>query len=324
MRKRTLYIAICFLILVFFTGVARSEYPEKEITILEFADPGTTGDLLIRPLIIGTSNYLKRPIVIEYKTGSGGMVAAATVAAAKPDGYTLCAVPSAALVEGPLMQKAPFKPLKSFTPITAFALSEHTGTMVANDAPWNTFKEFVDYAKKNPGKIKVGISPMSGMHIAMEFVRHQDGINWVNVPFTSNGPARTAVMGHHIEAVAVGTDWPTVSSQLRILVTHGRTRSPQRPDIPNLIELGYNWAGYVPHCIIGPAGLPPDVVAKLEAAFVKGMETPEFKATISKLYLSPFYLNSKDYTEHLRERWPTYEKLFKQFGFIKEAATQPE
>jgi len=62
----------------------------------------------------------------------------------------------------------------------------------------------------------------------------------------------------------------------------------------------------------------------LEAAFVKGMETPEFKATISKLYLSPFYLNSKDYTEHLRERWPTYEKLFKQFGFIKEAATQPE
>ena len=83
MRKqrsiKLLLTAVGFFVLanmVFFTGVARSEYPEKEITMLAFADPGTTGDILIRGLIIGTSNYLKRPIVIEYKTGSGGMLAA--------------------------------------------------------------------------------------------------------------------------------------------------------------------------------------------------------------------------------------------------------
>ena len=97
MRKqrsiKLLFTAVGFFVLanmVFFTGVARSEYPEKEITMLAFADPGTTGDILIRGLIIGTSNYLKRPIVIEYKSGSGGMLAASVVAAAKPDGYTLC------------------------------------------------------------------------------------------------------------------------------------------------------------------------------------------------------------------------------------------
>jgi len=333
MRKqrsiKLLLIAVWFFVLanmVFFTGVARSEYPEKEITMLAFADPGTTGDILIRGLIIGTSNYLKRPIVIEYKSGSGGMLAASVVAAAKPDGYTLSHVPSAAIIDGALMQKAAFKPLKSFTPVTVFAMSEHTGTLVANDAPWKTFKEFVDYAKKNPGKIKMGISFGSGMHVAMEFVAHQEGKPWVNVPFTTGGPARTAVMGHHIDAVASGADWPPFveQGQLRVLVTHGRTRAPHSPNVPNLIELGYNYAGVVPQSIVGPAGLSPDVVAKLETAFVKGMETPEFKATVQKVYASPFYLNSKDYSRHLRERWAEMEKLFKQFGLIKEAATQPE
>jgi tripartite-type tricarboxylate transporter receptor subunit TctC len=160
----------------------------------------------------------------------------------------------------------------------------------------------------------------------MEFVAHQDGINWVNVPFTSTGPARTAVMGHNIDAAASGTDWPPFveSGQMRVLVTHGRTRSPNSPNVPNLIELGYNFAGDVLQSIIGPAGLPPDVVAKLETAFVKGMETPEFKAAVEKVYVTPYYLNSKDYDRNLKERWARTEKMFKQFGIIKEAATQPE
>jgi tripartite-type tricarboxylate transporter receptor subunit TctC len=326
---KLLLTAVGFFVLVnvvFFTGIARAEYPEKEITMLAFADPGTTGDILIRGLIIGASAYLKRPIVIEYKSGAGGMLAASVVAAAKPDGYTLCHAPSAAIIDGALMQKAAFKPLKSFTPVTVFAMSEHTGTLVAPDAPWKTFKEFVDYSKNNPGKVKYGTSFGSGMHVAMEFVKQQDNINWVLVPFTTGGPARTAVMGHHIDAVASGADWPPFveSGQLRILVTHGRTRAPASPNVPNLIELGYNYAGAVLQSILGPAGLPPDVVAKLEAAFAKGIETPEFKAAVQKVYQTPYYLSSKDYDRYLKENWTKTEKMFKQFGMIKEAATQPE
>jgi tripartite-type tricarboxylate transporter receptor subunit TctC len=327
--KKLMLTAIGFFVLVnmvFFTGVARSEYPEKEITILAFADPGTAGDILLRGLIIGANNYLKRSIVIEYKAGAGGMLAASLIAAAKPDGYTLCHTTSAAIIDGALMQKAAFKPLKSFTPVSIFAVSEHTATLVAPDAPWKTFKEFVDYSKNNPGKVKYGTSFGSGMHVAMEFVKQQDNINWVLVPFTTGGPARTAVMGHHIDAVASGADWPPFveSGQLRILVTHGRTRAPASPNVPNLIELGYNYAGAVLQSILGPAGLPPDVVAKLEAAFAKGIETPEFKAAVQKVYQTPYYLSSKDYDRYLKENWTKTEKMFKQFGMIKEAATQPE
>lgn len=329
MRKRGLWLAMCcFMVanMVCFKGVARAEFPEKEITIINMAEPGLTTDVLVRALIIGASKYLGKSIVVDYKPGSGGMLAASIVAAAKPDGYTLFSGTATAIIEGALMQKAPFKPLKSFTPIAVFAASEHTATLVAPDAPWKTFKEFVDYAKKNPGKIKMGISFGSGMHVAMEFVKHQDNVNWVNVPFTSSGPARTAVMGHNIDACAAGTDWPPFAEakQVRVLVTHGRTRSPNSPNVPNLIELGYNFSGYVPQSILGPAGIPKDVVAKLETAFAKGTETPEFKAALQKYYVTPFYQNSKDYERHLHERWTQYEKLFKQFGFIKEAATQPE
>jgi tripartite-type tricarboxylate transporter receptor subunit TctC len=321
--------AVGFLVvvnMVFITEVARAEYPEKEITMLAFAEPGLTADVLLRSLIIGASKHLSKPIVVQYKVGAAGMLAASAVAAAKPDGYTLAQTTSAAIVDAALMQKASYKPLKSFTPVTAFAMSEHTATLVAPDAPWKTFKEFVDYSKKNPGKIKMGISIGSGMHVAMEFVAHQDNINWVRVPFTTGGPARIALMGHHIDAVTSGADWPPFveSGQLRVLVTHGRTRAPHSPNVPNLIELGYNFAGAVLQTIIGPAGLPPDVVAKLEAAFAKGIETPEFKAAVLKVYQTPFYLNSKDYDRYLREAWPKTEKMFKQFGIIKEAATQPE
>ena len=327
-KARLLIVIGCIVIanMVVFTGVARAAYPERDITIVNMAETGLTTDVLVRALIIGANKYMGRQFIVEAKPGSGGMLAASLVSAAKPDGYTLFSGASTTMIEGPLMQKAPYKPLKSFTPITAFALSEHTATAVAPDAPWKTFVEFVDYVKKNPGKVKLGISHGSGMHIAMEYVRAQSGAQWVNVPYTSSGPATTDVMGHHIDAVAMGSNWPDFveAGQLRVLVTHGKTRSPRGPNIPNLIELGYNYAGQVYQTILGPAGLPQDVVAKLETAFTKGQETPEFKSAMDKLYQTQVNLGSKELGNALRERWALQEKLFKQFGIIKEAATQPE
>jgi len=288
------------------------------------AEPGLTTDILVRGLIVGASKHLGTRIVMEYRPGAGGSLAAAFVSTAKPDGYTLFSGTASTIIDGTLTRKVPFSPLKSFTPIIAFAASEHTATVVHPNAPWKTFKEFVDDAKKNPDKIRMGVSPGSGMHMAMEFVKHQEGLDWVYVPFPSAGPARTAVAGGHLDSASVGTDWgPLVESgMLRVLVTHGKSRA--LPDIPTLMELGYDFDASMPQAILGPAGLPADVVAKLEDAFAKGMETPEFKTALQQVFVSPFYLNSKGYGDYLRQRWATYEKLYKQFGVIKEAATQPE
>lgn len=291
-------------------------------------EPGGSTDVATRALSIGVEKYLGKPIIIENRGGGGGTVALAVVANAEPDGYTLCSVPSDSFVYTPLMQKVPFKPLKSFTPIIAFAYAGHSGLIVKNEAPWKTLKEFLDYAKKNPGKIKYSSAGVgTGMHIAMEHIAHVEGIKWVHVPYKGNAPAVTALLGGHVDACSAGVDSIppyTQSGTVRVLVTHGNgKRSPNFPDIPTLKELGYGYVKDTVHSIVGPAGLPSDVVRILEAAFSKGMELPEFKALLEKLYLIPIHYNSKEYDLYLKEIWVKAEKMFKDYGVIKEPATQP-
>jgi tripartite-type tricarboxylate transporter receptor subunit TctC len=312
--------------LVFSPRVARSEYPERPVTIIVAMEAGGTTDISVRAMAPGASSALAQPVIVENKGGGGGTVALAVVATAKPDGYTLCAAQNVSVVDTCLMQNVPFKPLKSFTPIIAFAGSEHTALLVKSDSPWKTFKEFMDYAKKNPGKIKYSSAGVgTGMHVAMEHIAHKDGIKWVHVPYKGTAPSRTALLGGHVDACSSGLGWiPFVESgALRVIATHGRERMPSYPDVPTLKELGYGFVSDTVHSILGPAGLPPEVVRKLENAFIKGTETPEFKTAVEKLYLTPILIKSKEYDLHLKEKWARTEKMFKEIGIIKEAATQP-
>jgi tripartite-type tricarboxylate transporter receptor subunit TctC len=322
-------VALLFVLVngLLFSGPAWSaEYPERPVTVFVGMAPGGATDLLIRALAPATGAALGKQLLVENKDGGGGAVALGLVANAKPDGYTLFGGQNVSIVDTPLMQKVTFKPLKSFTPIAVLAASEHTALLVKSDSPWKTFKEFIDYAKKNPGKVKYSSAGIgSGMHVAMEVIAHKDGINWVHVPFKGTAPSRTALLGGHVDACSSGIDWPPFvqSGQLRVLATHGDKRSPFFPDVPTLKELGYGFVSETTHTIVGPAGLPPDVVKKLETAFKKGTEAPEFKMAQAKLYLTPAFMGSKEYEQHLKDKWTKTEKMFKEMGIIKEPATQP-
>jgi len=225
------------------------------------------------------------------------------------------------------MQKAPFKPLKSFSPILGHSLAEHTALIVKSDAPWKTFKEFIEFAKSNPGKIKYSSAGVgTGMHVAMEVIARKEGIKWVHVPYKGSAPSITAVLGGHVDACSAGIGWQihAKSGAVRALADHGKKRGADFPDVPTLWELGYGFSNETIHAIVGPAGLPPEVKRKLEEGFRKGMETTEFKSAQEKLYLSPVHYDSKAYEKHLKERWVGVEKLMMEAGIIKEAATQPE
>jgi tripartite-type tricarboxylate transporter receptor subunit TctC len=147
----------------------------------------------------------------------------------------------------------------------------------------------------------------------------------VHVPYKTSVDVRTALLGGHIDAVSSGTDWPPFvqSGQLRVLATHGEKRSPSFPDVPTIKELGYSYANDTLHCIVGPAGLSSEIVAKLETAFLQGIETPEYRSINEKIYTYVAYLTGKDFDETLKERWTRLEKRFKEAGIIKEPATQP-
>jgi tripartite-type tricarboxylate transporter receptor subunit TctC len=305
---------------------ARAEYPERPITLLVSYAAGGSSDMSVRVLAAGAEKILGQPIIVENKGGGGGTLALAHIANAKPDGYTICQAASTGIVRTPQLQKVTYKPLASFTPIMAYVGAHNSGLVVKSDAPWKTMKEFIDYAKKNPGKVKYG-TPGAGTapHHAMEYIAHKDSIKWVHVPFTGSAPAITSLLGGHLTAGSVGPELVPFAQagSLRTLGTHEYKRSPTFPTVPTFKEQGYDFVNETVFSIFGPAGLPPDVLKKLETAFTKAMETPEFKTVCEKMSLIPAYYNSKDYAQFLKELWPVLEKSHKETGLIKEVATQP-
>lgn len=323
---RWLIRACCMVGLVFLAGPAWSTFPERPITVVVGSEPGGPIDLAARALAASSEKYLGKPIVVENKGGGGGTVAAAIVATAKPDGYTLCATPNITFGNTPLVQKVPFKPLKSFTPIVGYAIGEHTALLVKSDASWKTAKEFFAYAKSNPGKVKYSSAGIGmSVHVVMEIVARKEGIQWVHVPYKGAAPALTALLGGHVDACSAATNFvPHAKAGLvRVLATHGRARSPYFPDVPTFRDLGYDAISETIHSVAGPASLPGDVVQKLESSFLKGMDAPEFKNTIERIYLSSRPMTAKEYDQHLKDFWFKYEKIFKEMGLITEPATQP-
>ncbi len=329
MRARVLRTSVVGLFIAAFFLLplpAWCEFPDRPITVLVGNEAGGTADIITRGVVVGAEKYLGKAILVEARGGGGGSVALGALLTAKADGYTLAAVPNDALVNTPLMQKVPFKPLKDFVPIIGHSSSENTSLLVKPDSQWTTFAEFIDYAKKNPGKIKYSSAGVgTGMHTAMAFIAVKDNIKWVHVPFKGTAPARTALMGGHVDACSAGMDWVgfAQAGQVKPLVIHGRARMAAFPNVPTLRESGYDFVSETIHSIVAPAGMPPELVKKLEAAFLKGMETQEFKNAQARLALTPVMYTSKEYERHLKEHWVKIEKIFIEAGIIKEAASQP-
>lgn len=324
--KKILTISVCFLFvltLLFCSSEALAEYPERPITLLVAFAPGGSMDLSSRAMAAAAEKLLGNPVVVENKGGGGGTVALALVANAKPDGYTLCAATSTGIVRAPQMQQVTFKPLKSFTPIIGFA-SPQNAIVVRSDAPWKTFREFLDYAKKNPGKVKYGTTGVgSAMHHVMAYLELKEGIKWIHLPYKGTADAMTALMGGHVDACSSGPEHVPFArqGQVTILAYAEERRNPKIPDVPTLKELGYDWANETVFSIVGPAGLPPAILAKLESAFTKAKDGPEFKTVIDKLDLVPVYYNAKEYDQFLISSWARLEKNLKETGLIKEPAT---
>ena len=324
---KSLTISVCCLFIVASlfcsSGARAAEYPDRPITLMVAFAPGGSMDLSSRAVAAAAEKLIGKPIVVENKGGGGGTVALALVANAKPDGYTLCAATSTGIVRAPQMQQVTYKPLKSFTPIIGFA-SPQNAIVVKSDAPWKTLKEFLDYAKKNPGKVKYSTTGVgSAMHHVMAYLELKEGIKWIHVPYKGTADAMTALMGGHVDACSSGPEHVPFArqGQVKILAYCEERRNPKIPDIPTLKELGYDWANETVFSIVGPAGLPPAVLAKLESAFSKAKDGPEFTAVIDKLDLVPVYYNAKDYDQFLKSSWARLEKNLKETGLIKEPAT---
>ena len=277
---------------------AQIDYPTKPIQIFVGQPPGGSTDILIRALAQDAKNYLKQDIVPINKAGAAGTVGAMQVAAAKPDGYTLGANPTAAFTIGPYLQDLSLDLVKETTPILSFA-KFYGGVFVKSASPFKSLKDLLEFAKKNPGKLTYG-HPGVGTrsHLIMEMIAAHEGIKMNFVAFAGDAPEVAAILGGHVLAggASAGTIWTSQIQAGELKFLAAEERMYLFPEIPTLAELGYPFSLPILVFVFGPKNLPEPVVKKLEDAFNKAAENPAFKELARKNML---YAEKNIYGEEL-------------------------
>ncbi|MEI9477795.1 MAG: tripartite tricarboxylate transporter substrate binding protein [Deltaproteobacteria bacterium] len=290
------------------------QYPTKQINLLVTFAPGGTLDASVRLLAIKAEKFLGQPFIISNNGGGAGSVALGIVKSQKPDGYNLTACTSTGLIRLPQFRSLPYTH-EDFVPIMHFA-SVNTGVVVKSDSPYKTFKDLIEYARKNPGKVSYATSGVgSPMHLAMEFVARKENIQWTHVPYPGGAPGLAAVLGGHVTAMSDSTEWlPHVKEgTLRLLVSHGETRMRSFPNVPTLRDLGYDFINESVFIIAAPKGIPAPILSKLDDSFHKAMQDPEFVDLITKMEFNISYRNSADTMKYLVDNYDRLGKMIRDY-----------
>ncbi len=290
------------------------EYPSKPIThYIPFGAGGGT-DLAARAIIGTAAKHLGQPFVPINKGGAGGALAATAILNAKPDGYTLGSTPAGFAFTLPFTDPAPYKDLSGFTFICNYGKIIFP-LMVRGDAPWKTWKELMDWARKNPKGVKVGITGSREVTVqgyALMNIEKRENVELTYMPHKSSAEVLSAVLGGHITLYAAGVDAATMpyveEGKLRILGFMDPKAEKLRgyESLPSTEEL---YGISIPKAIgiVGPKGLPEYVLKKLDDAFAKAVKDPDFIKVMDRCFLPVVYLNRAQMTRHM-------EELYRQGG----------
>ena len=300
-------------------GLAQEKYPTKPINFIIGYPAGGTTDVCARPLVFSAGKILGQPVVVVNKPGGGSAVAMATLKNEKLDGYTIGILSSGAVLSQH-RRKVPYDSAKDFTPIIQYAVYLY-GLVVKSDSPWKTFKEFIDYAKANPGKIRYSTAgPGTPQHLVMERLALKEKIKWTHIPFDGGGPAIANLLGGHVEASSQTTEWKknVEAGTLRLLAVYGEKRMSDFSNVPTLLDLGYNITAPSLICVVGPKGLSPQIVEILHGAFKKAMEDPDFIKIGRQLDQPVIYRGPQELGKHLVEMNEEVGSLIRSLGLRKE------
>ncbi|MFO0519073.1 MAG: tripartite tricarboxylate transporter substrate binding protein [bacterium] len=263
-------------------ALAQAGWPSRPVRLLVPAQPGGSTDTLARIAGQKLGDALGQPFVIDTRSGAGGTVAAETLMRSAPDGHTL-GVAYTALTDNAVLQKVPYDTLRDFTPISLISTSPLVLVVGANSQV-RTLKDLIQLAKAKPlsyGSAGIG----SGGHVCGELLNVMAGIRTVHIPYKGAGPASADVAAGQIEfqfGAQITTQGLVKAGRLRMVAVTGARRAATLPDVPTMAESGLpgfefnNWFG-----VLGPAGMPPAVVARLNAEMLKMMALPDVRERIT-------------------------------------------
>lgn len=285
-------------------------FPSRPITIVVPYAPGAT-DRDARKIAELASQTLGQPIVVENRDGAGATIGANFVATAKPDGYTILYATPAVVTVAPLVSKPPYK----YDDLVGLARASITPHFLAAraDAPFKNVAELVAYAKANPGKVTFA-SPGNGtaVHLAAEAFADAAGIKLNHIPYRGTAPAVTAAVAGTVDLVlgAPGNINPQIEAgKLKPIAQFGPTRLATLPNVPTLKESGVDVALRADFGFFLPKGTPPDVVARLDAALAKAIQSDDFKDFATRVLVVPAYLPGPDYQKVVDDERAVFVKI---------------
>jgi tripartite-type tricarboxylate transporter receptor subunit TctC len=310
MKRRTLLQATPALLGLPALAYAQAVFPNKPIRYIVPVAAGGGSDFVGRTVTERWGQVLKATIVVDNQSGGGGTIACQATARAAPDGYTLMQGYVATHGTSPATRKLPYDALKDFTPVGMIGATPNV--LVVNAAlPVANLKEFVDYLRKNPGRISYGSAgPGSLTHLTMELFKQQVNSFMVHIPYRGIAPAFTDLIGGQTQAMFPGlaAAVPHIrSGRVRPLAVTGLARHPQFKDVPTLDESGYKgfdaqqWYG-----VVGPAGLPAAVTRQLNDTLASVLAMPDLREKLSVEAVEPSPMSPEQFGEFMRAdiaRW---------------------
>lgn len=265
-------------------ALAQTDYPTRTISISVGYPAGGGTDLLSRVVAAEVGKILGHEVIVVNQPGASGTVSMAAVAAAKPDGYTLGVTASSSLTIAPFTLDVPPDLLERTTALVALGRLRN-GFLVKSDSPFKGIKDVIEFARKNPGKISIGVQGMgSSGALALAATALQENIQWTLVPYTGEAPALAAVLGGHITAAtSTSGAWPRFveAGTLRMIASMDAERFDSVPNAPTMVEQGYPNSSLI-FVLAGPKGLPPAVVKRIIDAFTQAMQAPAYVEFVKK------------------------------------------
>jgi len=298
---------------------SHAAYPEKPIRVVIGFPAGGPLDQHARLLSDRLQAVLGQPVLIDYKAGAGGTVAAQEVMKAPADGYTLMLANTGVMVINPaLYTKLPYSTTRDFTPIARTAM-QPLALLVNPKVPVNSLKEFIDYARARPGQVNYGSAGNGGIsHLVPEMFKSATGLFMVHIPYRGSAPAFTDLMGGQVQFMAESIPQAAAyhkQGKVKALAVTSRERNPALPETPTVIESGlkgFEVVGF--YGFLAPAGLPRDVTAKLSDAFRQVLTTPEVRNRMVSQGADPAFLGAEDFGKFLAAEMPRWADAVKKSG----------
>jgi tripartite-type tricarboxylate transporter receptor subunit TctC len=318
--RSLVHAALCgFAVLATAPAFAQADYPKQPIRMIVGFAPGGISDVLARALAVKVGSQLGQSVIVENRPGAGTTIAGELVAKAPPDGYTIWLQDiTTHAINASLYPKLPYDSVKDFSPI-ALVASTPLMLVVHPSSPAKTVRDLAAQARAEPGKMSYGSSGNGTIiHLASEMLKSSQGLDAVHVPYKGSGPATQAILAGEVSFV-FSTMPPAVSNaragKLRALAVTTPKRVAAAPEVPTMAEAGVpNFELVLYTGILGPRGMDPAIVRRLNAEFAKAVQSEDIRKVYENLGADPISTSSDAFTDMMGKEIARYAPVVKASG----------